>query len=422
MNISVLKQVILDQQNVYLPDHIIPRDIYQKVSALADTNQIIVISGIRRCGKSTLMQQIRHNATEKDYYLNFDDDRLVKFQVEDFQHLLELFMELFGQQRTMYFDEIQNIPGWERFIRRLHDQGYKIYITGSNATMFSKELGTRLTGRYIQIELYPFSFHEYVNSINPNLLITNNITTAQKAEIKNLFSTFITIGGIPEFIKNKRSEYLHSLYESIIYRDIIARFSINEKALRELGFYLASNVGKEITYNSLRSILGLASASTVSDYCGHLEDSFLCFFINRYDFSLKKQIHFAKKIYFIDQALARSIGFRTSEDRGRLLENIVFIELKRRYQEIYFHKQKKECDFLIKEGTKITTVIQVSSNINSEKTMQRELDGLAEAMELYGLNEGYIINEEVDTTKKIEITAKNYVVHLIPLWKWLLTS
>lgn len=180
--------------------------------------------------------------------------------------------------------------------------------------------------------------------------------------------------------------------------------------------YLASNVSKEITYNSLRSLLGVGSANTVADYCEYLQESFLCFFINRYDFSLKKQLHFAKKIYFIDQAVAQVVGFRISEDRGRILENIVFLELKRRYKNIYFHRQQRECDFLIKEGLHITMAIQVCVQLNSDTTRQRELEGLIEALNMYNLKEGYIITENEETTEKIE----HFTIHVIPIWKWLL--
>jgi len=420
MDAQVLKQVIIDQQQIRLPDNFVPRSVYKKITVLQKSGQIIIIAGIRRCGKSTLLQEIRSKTKRSNYYINFDDDRLVQFQIKDFQTLLELFIELYGSQKTFYFDEIQNIPGWERFIRRLHDQGNKIYITGSNAAMFSKELGTRLTGRYIQVEMYPFSFKEYVNWKQPELLKTKLLTTNQKGQLRKLFANFSIIGGIPEFLLYKQNAYLHSLYESILFRDIVAKYKVNERAIKELVFYLASNTSKEITYNSLRSTLGLASASTVSDYCNFLENSFLCFFINRYAYSLKKQLHYAKKVYFIDQALANSVGFHISEDKGRLLENIVFIELKRREKEIYFHKQKKECDFLIREKTKIKTVIQVSLQIDSTTTKQRELDGLLEALQIYHLNKGYILTENEQGIEKIQYNNKQYLIHIIPVWQWLL--
>src|SRR3990167_1121849 len=297
---KLLEQIVKDQFISKIPQDYVPRNIKYDVSSLMEIQQVIVIAGIRRCGKSTLMQYIRSQSKEQNYYFNFDDDRLANFGLEDFQTLYEIFLELYGEQKTFFFDEIQNIPEWERFIRRLHDNGLKIYITGSNASMFSQELGTRLTGRYIQITLYPFSFKEYVFTKLGKVSDLEKLTSIQKAQIKRIFNEYYQNGGLPEHILGQQADYLHFLYESILYRDIIVRHKIgNEKALKQLCIYLASNVGKELTYNALKKGLDIKSTTTVSDYCEYLENSFLCFFINHYDYSLKKQMLRAKKQHFI---------------------------------------------------------------------------------------------------------------------------
>ena len=416
-----LKQIIIDQQQLNLPENFVARNIHDELASLQKTKQILVITGIRRCGKSTLLQEIRAHTKEKKYYFNFDDDRLTNFTLADFELLLELFIELYGLEKTAYFDEIQNIPEWERFVRRLHDHGYKIYITGSNATMFSQELGTRLTGRYIKIELYPFSFIEYVGWQKPELITSKRLTSTQKSQLQNLFTGFYESGGFPEYLILKNKAYLQNLFESILYRDIIVRFGVNERAVKELAVFLASNFSSNVTYNSLRKNLGLASATTVADYCGYLSNSYLCFLVNRFSYSLKEQIHYAKKIYFIDHALAKAIGFRNSSDRGKTLENVVFLELKRRSCEVYFHKQKYECDFVIKQGTKIVEALQVCLSLQDATTKKRELQGLTEAMESYGLEQGSILTES-DKISTIQLQHNNnkYVVHIIPIWWWLL--
>jgi len=418
-----LKQIIIDQQQLNLPENFIARNILNELASLQKTKQILVITGIRRSGKSTLLQEIRTHAKEKNYYFNFDDDRLTNFTLVDFELLLELFIELYGAEKTAYFDEIQNIPEWERFVRRLHDQGYKIYITGSNATMFSQELGTRLTGRYIKVELYPFSFKEYVSWQKPELLTSTPLTSTQKAQLQNLFTGFYENGGFPEFLVLKNKAYLQNLFESILYRDITVRFGVNERAVKELSVFLASNISCNITYNSLRKTLGLASATTVADYCSYLSNSYLCFFINRFSYSLKEQIHYAKKTYFIDHALAKAIGFRSSDDQGKTLENIVFLELKRRSCEIYFHKQKYECDFLLKQGTKIVAALQVCLSLQDATTKKRELQGLIEAMENYGLKQGLVLTEnDKISTEQLHHGNNKYTVHIIPIWWWLLNK
>ena len=373
MNQSLLRQLIQEQQPVRLPADLVIRDVWAKFQSFESNNQIIIIKGLRRSGKSTLLQLARSLQKEPHFYFNFDDDRLVNFTVADFQSLLEQLIEFQGSAKVVYFDEIQNIAGWECFVRRLHDQNYKIYLTGSNAQLFSQELGTRLTGRYLTLEIYPYSFQEFLRAKRYEVPWDRLDTTENKSQLKRLFNQYFSLGGIPDYLRFEQPEYLSDLYESILYRDIIVRHKIGkEQALKSLVYYLASHVGKDISFNRLKNIINLASASTVADYCYYLETSYLCFFVPRYHASLTVQSHYGKKEYFIDHALARKVGFRSSEDQGRLLENIVFIELKRRGAEVFFHKDQKECDFLIQQDHKIVQAIQVTVHLDHEETRQRE--------------------------------------------------
>ncbi|MAZ78076.1 MAG: ATP-binding protein [Legionellaceae bacterium] len=419
MDKSSLRQIIIDQQRQVFQKRAIPRDVHNKLLELTKINQVVIITGIRRCGKSTELQLIREQLPEKNYYLNFDDERLLSFKVEDFQILYEVFIELYGEQQTFYFDEIQNVPDWERFIRRLHDQGNKVFITGSNASMFSSELGTRLTGRHVTLRMHPFSFKEFVLSKTGknSIEISDDLTTTENVYFKTLFNEYISQGGFPEYITNNSQEYLISLYNNIIYRDIITRYKINnEKALRELSLYLSSNVGKDVSYNKLKKMLGLGSTTTVSEYCEYLSNSFLCFFINRYDYSLKKQLASSKKAYFIDSGLSQAIGFRFSDDYGRFLENSVFLELSRQeHTEIYFHRDKYECDFITRQGKTITSAIQVCQHIH-DGNKERELNGVVEAAEKYKLKNVYLLTEDETET----ITNEHFTIHILPTWKWML--
>ncbi len=358
-----------------------------------------------------------------NYYINFDDDRLALFQLDDFQVLVETFIELFGVQNNFYFDEIQNIPGWERFIRRLHNEGKKVFITGSNASLLSSELGTHLTGRHIALKLYPFSFREYVYIKDKILLTEKHLDSTQIALLKKYFSEFKVIGGMPEYLENKQKQYLHTLYENILYKDIIVRHKLpQQKPIKELVYYLASNNAKEFSYNALRKLLGLASSNTVAEYCHYLENSFFSFVVNRISYSLKNQTHFPKKIYFIDQALAESVGFRMSQDEGRTLENIVFLQLRRQNKDIYFHQDKQECDFVIRDGYHISEAIQVCTTLKEDKTRQRELNGLLEAMALYQLKQGLIITEDESAIEFIAHLGATYQINIVPCWQWLLKN
>ncbi len=416
-----LKQLILEQKEERRLMGNVPRQQFVKMQEFTQSRFVVIVMGIRRCGKSTLMQQIRDLQPEQDFCLSFEDERLVSFTLDDFQILLETFIELFGEQKTLYFDEIQNIVGWELFIRRMHDYGYKIYITGSNANLLSRELGTHLTGRYVTLELYPYAFAEYCIARQHPVDITRK-TTIQKSMHKKWLNEFQVEGGFPEYLQNPINEYLRTLYENILYRDIIKRYNLpHEKPIKELVVYLASNIGKTVTYNSLSKTLGLSSGATIQEYFGYLENCYLFFILHRYDVSLKKQMIAPKKVFIIDTALARVLGFRFSDDIGRFLENIVFIELKRRYSEnIYYHQGKYECDFIIREGIKIVQVIQVTQHLRDIETKAREYRGLLEAMQAYQLNSGIILTENEQGEEEITESGVAYTIHIMPITQWLL--
>jgi len=414
---TLIRQVIKEQSLVKIPQNFVKRDVYPQLLKYSQYSEIVVITGLRRVGKSTLLQQLRRESAESDYYINFDDDRLVNFELSDFQILMETFIELYGVQKTFYFDEIQNIEGWERFVRRLHDSGNKVYITGSNATLFSQELGTRLTGRYLQLELYPYSFSELLHFRLPTL--THIITTEERGLTAGVFRNYRLYGGIPPYVNSEETEILQSLYESVLYRDIIVRYKLsNDRPIKELVYYFASHVGKEFSYSSLANLIGLASPTTISDYCHYLAMSYLCFTVSRFSHSLAKQQQSNKKCYFIDHAMARLLGFRSTEDKGRLLENLVYIELRRRGGEIYFHKEKKECDFLVRKQGRIIEAYQVCLEMVDPSTKEREIQGLLEAMEMHGLETGVILTENQEDELKAQVSGRSVSITMLPAWKW----
>ena len=414
---DLIKTVIFDQQKMGWKAHFVKRSFQ---SAIIQSSTIVVISGVRRCGKSTLLHQIRNENTEKDYYMNFDDERLVHFTVEHFQLLHETFIELFGVQNTFYFDEIQNIPMWERFVRRLHDEGFKVFITGSNATMLSRELGTHLTGRYVYTELFPFSFGEYLKFKQIEPMESDFYSTEGRPMLIGNFNSYFLSGGFPLYLKEGLDDYLKSLYESILYRDVLVRNKlVNEKELLGLVNYLASNVSKLSSYNRLAKVSNVKNASTIRNYLSFLEDTYLIFQVSKFDFSLNKQIQNPKKTYFIDNALVRCIGFMFSEEKGRLLENIVFLELRRRRVEIFYHSNKFECDFVIRKGLTIIQAIQVCYSFDTNETRTREINGIKDAMKTYKLNEGLLLLYD---SPEETVAEDGLTVHILPVWKWLLTA
>lgn len=409
MEKSKLKDILLYQEKIE-KSKIILRELSAVIEKEKNNPFITIVSGIRRSGKSTLLLSIKENA----YYVNFDDERFLDFTVKDFSLLEEILLELFGKRDFFIFDEIQNITGWERFARRLHDVGEKIFITGSNASMLSKELGTHLTGRTVSYCLYPFSFKEYLNSDYD----LNKLSLEKRSKIKKEFNNFLIEGGFPEYIKTKNKEYLKSLYENILYRDIIVRYKLpSQVSIKKVAEYGISNIGKQMSFNSIKKLVNFSSATTIREYFEYFESSFLIFTINKFDYSLKKQLINPKKVYCIDNGLAKTVGFHFSENTGRLLENLVFIQLKRNNEEIYYHKNKHECDFVIKEGLKITKAIQVTQELNIENK-EREIKGLLEALNQYNLKEGLILTNDQED----EIKEQNKLIKIKPIWKWLLEN
>lgn len=413
---EALRQVVLLQrEELQVPKETIPREQLDHLSDWFKDNRLIIITGIRRCGKSTILKQIMAHK-ESFCYVNFENERFLEFQAQDFELLQEVLMEVYGHNQLYFFDEIQNIDKFESFVRRLHDQGKKMFITGSNASLLSPELGTKLTGRYKQVDLFPFSFREFLlfHKIKPEKEWP--YITEKKVQLQQWFTEFLSRGGFPEYLINKDDSYLQTIYENIIYRDIVARYAIKkQKILKELVNLLLSNISSPFTYNSLKESLGLANSITVKEYISYLSNSYLLFEVPRFDFSVRKQLAAPKKIYSIDQGMYRLAGLHFSENKGSILENTIFIELKRRGKEIYYYSQKRECDFIIKAGAKITEAIQVCFSLN-QANQGREIAGLLEALAFFKLSSGTIITMEQEE----EIARENKTIRIIPAWKWLL--
>jgi predicted AAA+ superfamily ATPase len=420
MDIQILKEIIREQKAVFEVEDskgFVEREALKKVSEFLKLPHTLVISGLRRSGKSTLLKQIHKNfyGNEPVYYFNFEDERLIDFEVEDFNLLYETFIELFGKSQVFFFDEIQNVEGWEHFVRRMYDRGFKFIITGSNSSLLSRELGTKLTGRYVGLELYPFSFLEFLKF--KGISFSKEPLTEERGLIKGAFNEYLEKGGIPEYLRFENAELLKTLYENILYKDILVRYGLgDEKALRELSLYLFSNYASEINYSKLQKLLGLGSANTVKSYIGYLENSYMVFTVPKYDFSLKKQIYSPKKVYAIDSAFINLISFKFSRDRGKMLENLVFLELKRRNLKLYYHRSRQECDFIVTENERYVEAIQVTMALNGNR--EREYNGLLEALEAYGLDRGLILTEG----DEFEETVQGKKIKVRPIWKWLMAT
>lgn len=418
MNKDRLKEIMFDQQDVFNNrKHLIPRDI--ELDKHIATSQVIIISGIRRCGKSSLLYLIKEkmNLKESEYcYFNFDDERIIT-DISILENIYNLHIEIYGEEPVLFLDEIQNIDNWEKFVNRMYEQGIKVFVTGSNAKLLSSEISTSLTGRNKLIELYPFSFFEYLRFIGSKYNL-NRITPKSKSLLLKDFNNYFETGGFPLVVKENDTELINAYFQDILYRDIISRYGITQvNGIKQIGLYFASNIGKLFSYSTLQEISGVKSLSSIKDYLYYYEQSYLYFYLKKFDYSVKKQIMNPKKVYTIDPAFAHRLGFHFSENKGRILENIVFLELLRRGKEVYYHSGKKECDFVVKEGLNIVEAIQVSYQVNGNN-YEREYQGLQEAMHTYNLKEGLMLINDIEES----LIPNNVGIKVIPVWKWLLKA
>lgn len=392
-----------------------PREILPRCAAALRSPTILMISGLRRVGKSTLQAQMaRQFFPDNYYYINFDDERWTGFQAQQFNAVLQELIGLFGDKKYFLLDEVQNVPRWELFVRRLHDAGYKVILTGSNALLLSREIGTRLTGRHRTLELFPFSFREYLQFIG---LAPVMKTTADAARLGKAFRAYLSAGGIPDALKYPEDNFCAQLYQDIIYRDISARYNIDSLAsVKELALFLAGNVGRPISFNKLRQHLMMGSVNTIKTYVDHLQASWLYSTVHVYSRSLKQQQIAPKKVYCIDNGIVQQVAFRSSDDTGWFLENAVFLQLRRHTADIFYVKNDdgSEVDFLMRQGTKPAQLIQVAAAIDHAATRARELSALSQAMEHYALTKGTIVT--LDHEEIVRDGRRR--IHIVPAARW----
>ncbi|MCL7474727.1 MAG: ATP-binding protein [ANME-2 cluster archaeon] len=420
MEKNKLRQVIIDQQALFSKkEDLIDRDL--NLEYYLNGNEIIVISGIRRCGKSSLLKLISQKVEGTKVFIDFDDIRFINFNPDNFPEIQDIVLELFGEhENVVYFlDEVQNVTFWEKWVNNLYSQGTKVFVTGSNSNLLSSEISTYLTGRNKVIKLFPFSFKEYLRLKEIESVNLEHLTSSQKTKVYTSFLEYFNNGGFPLILKNDDIQLSRQYFEDILNKDILNRYKVREvKELKDLILFLFSNIGGIYSYSTLKKVCGIKSLSTIKNYIDYFQNVFLVYQVGRFDYSIKKQKVSSSKIYVGDNSFLKTVSFNFSENTGKRLENLVFLELKRRYDEIYYHLEKNECDLVIKENLKITQAIQVSQKLDNPVTKQREIAGLMDAMKKYDLKEGYILTLEEEGS--LELDDKNICIK--PIWKWLLES
>lgn len=414
---EILKQVLVEQREGFLrKDPGIERKALFEAGLKVRLPHVLVITGLRRCGKSTLLRQIAMKYYEDNdfYYLNFEDERMIGFAAEEFQMILETQMELFGIKKCFLIDEIQQNEGFEWYVRRLSEQGYKFIVTGSNARLLSSEISSKLTGRHTDIYLGPFSFNEYLQYHKVEFQPLDLYKGEKKAGLRKAFEQYLLNGSMPEFMIYGDDEILYRTFEDIILKDIAIRHGITlVRPMRELYHYLISNICRPFSYRTLTKVTGIESPVTIKNYIHYLEQTYFIREVPKFDFSLKKQLVNNKKVYVIDNAFFQKISFQFTSNKGWLLENLVANVLFRE-GEVYYHQGRYGCDFILKKQ-KVTEAYQVVYEIN-EENREREINGLIEAMEMMGLESGYMITADEED----EINESGKKISIVPCWKWLL--
>lgn len=366
-------------------------------------NFVTVITGIRRCGKSILMLQLlKERINQSVLFINFEDPRLVGFETDDFRRLDAEIKK--RKTKVLFFDEIQSLENWELYVRQKLDEGYQIIVTGSNATLLSKELGTKLTGRHLSIELWPFSYSEFLK-------------LKKKKPNPKSAKEYLEKGGFPEFLKSEIPTILNNLLDDILYRDIAVRYGVRDVvSLRKLAVYLLSNTGKPVSANNLKKQFEIKASSTMLEYFSYLENAYVVQFISKFSYSIKTQIRNPKKIYAIDIAFSTQNSIRFTDDWGRKMENLVFLHLRRKYKDLYYFQEKLECDFVAFERENLKEIVQVCYELNFDN-LKRELDGAYEAMRFFNKTEATLVTlKEEDRFEQ-----DGLVIQVVPLHQFLQT-
>jgi predicted AAA+ superfamily ATPase len=403
----------------------IQRSVTTTITATLSIPHIKDIVGVRRSGKTTTLYQVINLLTTKKIdpknimFLNFDDPDI---HAVSFEQLIKTMETINPRISHVFFDEIQQKKEWERWLRMMYDtkKYQQLFISGSSASLLTQDVGRVLTGRHISFIVFPFSFKEYL-AFHGLTKFTSEYLEYNRNTILHYLYSYLDGGGFPEVIgKNEyqRKTILTNIYNDVLSRDIASRFNASYDIAQKVGYYVLTNNAREFSFRSIARATDL-SIETVEKYLGFLKQSFIILTVDVFSYKTKVQFKQNKKIYCIDTGLRNAVSFKISEDRGRLAENLVFIELKRRGNDVYYWKNGKgEVDFVVKEGLKPTSLIQVCWDITNEKTKKREIDNLIEAMHTLNLGQGLIITEDYSGE---EIAGKKKI-RFLPLWRWLLSD
>jgi len=433
--IEIIRTILSEWKDRELPE-VIARSVDLVNYSTMEPGKIIAVTGFRRTGKTYLAyilikSLLKEKSREKVVYVNFEDER-IPLESAFLTSLLPTIKKTHTEQlEFLFLDEIQNVPNWSRWLRRVYDtEKAKFFVTGSSSKMSSREIPTELRGRFLEVTIFPLSFKEFLRfkAIAINEAAVEYVED-EKAKLMRALGEYLEFGGMPEVVlasRGKKADIIHSYYNTVVRRDMIERFKIrNEESLKALLRLLLNSTSYTISklYNNLKSLNFEVGKGTIQSYLSYIEDSYFIYSLPIFSFKIKNQLQYARKVYFIDTSFLNLLSTRFTKNRGRLYENLVFIELKRRQAndpnlELYYwqSQQKEEVDFVLKHGLKVKQLIQVCYDINDYDTKKRETKALLKASKELKCDNLFVITEDYEAVE--ELNGKRVVY--IPLWRWIL--
>ena len=420
-NYNLMKNTILQQRqerDMLLSNQYQPRTVKVPLDDYLKSPLIKLITGPRRAGKSVFALLMLKNTNFA--YLNFDDSKLLSLFNED--SIAEFLQEVYPDYKYLFLDEIQNLPKWELWVAKLYRRGVNLIITGSNSKLLSSEMATALTGRYLSIDIFPFSALEYATYRGVD--ITDNSLEKNQIAVKTIYE-YVHNGGFAETILTPSilQTYLSGIYDSVLLKDIVKRYKIrNVSALSDIAAYLLSNFTNRISISNITKELGLSSKTSTNKFCNYLQQSFLYFFLPQYNNKLQIMKKADRKVYMVDNGFITAQAFTLSQNDGRLLENAVFIHLIQMglkvEQNLFYYRTRnnKEVDFVIKNGNATKTLIQVCYDLSSDAVKKREVSALVEGAQDLKSNDLLIITLNDDS--KLEYNGYN--IKVVPFYKWVM--
>jgi predicted AAA+ superfamily ATPase len=408
-----------------------PREITGDILTYIDSPEIIVLKGVRRSGKSTILFQMMNSLLAKGVrskdilYVNFEEPLFIEYNGRNIlERLYKVYKEQINPRKFSYIflDEVQEAPEWEKWVRAKTElKEAKIAITGSSSKLLSTEFSTLLTGRNVSFAVYPLSFRELLYFKGIRNTLDSIFLTKNKSLIKNFLGEYMQFGGFPEIVLKETPEMKEKLlkqyFEDILYRDVVWRYKIRDIAtLKNIALLYMTNISNLSSYNKIKNALDVP-LDVVRNYSSYLSETYLVKEVMKHSFKVKEQLRNPKKVYTVDTGLRNAVSYRFSEDLGRIAENIVFLTLLRQDKDIYYYKNNREIDFLVRKGVDIENLIQVCmTNIENSKAIERELNSIEEGMSGFKISNGIIITEDWEEN----IKCKKGMVTAVPLWKWLI--